>query len=269
MRESPIRGLGRGIRPILVLGLVVVVAAVTACNPRRNLLLAGLPWVESEMSVTRVELRDGYLDATLQNGGGTTLRVFGPASPRCGRVLAAEATVTWTFEGAVGTASRDGERCVATGVGRLEEWRDMRPDPTGLRTTPVPREQATYRRVYADEEVIFLRGRFPLVRLLDWTGLDDTIAVVPNEPACQGPAERGVASLQYYPGGEPALALLSGDRLCPVEALLRPPGRELREPDSGVKSEGLEVAQHVDHLVGEARRVGSIVDPVIEAQGER
>jgi len=222
MRWTPPRVLGRVIGATVVLGLVV---ALGACNPRRNLLLGGLPWVETRMSVTRVELRDGYLDATLRNGGGTTLRIFAPAAPVCARVLSAEATVAWAFEGAVGTASREGERCVAAGMGRLDEWRDMRPEPTGLRTTPVPREQATYRRVYADEEVIFLRGRFPLARLLDWTGLDDTIAVVPNEPACQGPADRGVASLQYYPGGAHALALVSGDRLCPVEGLIRPQGR--------------------------------------------
>jgi hypothetical protein len=190
---------------------------LAACNTERTLYQMGF---DTDVVVTRVEPRGGYLDATLQSGAGT-IRLFVPPTEECRSVLAPETTVEFESVGA-GRVSRDGVECDAAGFGPVEELSRRRPDPT-VATSPIPREQADWQVVHQDTEVSFLRGRFPLSFLVGWSGGEDTIAVVSSAPHCREIAARGVGSLEYRPRGEDTLALVGRDRLCRIEALIRPP----------------------------------------------
>jgi hypothetical protein len=190
-----------------------------ACNTERALYQMGF---DTELVVTRVEPRGGYLDATLRGDAGT-IRLFVPPTEECRRVLAPEASVAFESVGA-GRVTRDGARCEASGFGPVEELSRRRPDPT-VASTAIPREQADWEIVHQDADVSFLRGRFPLSGLVGWAGADDTIAVVSSAPHCREIAARGVGSLEYRPRGEDTLALVGREGLCRVEALIRPPPR--------------------------------------------
>lgn len=212
----------------LALGLLAALALPLApgCGTggaRKAIWQLGIPGVESPFVVTSTTRRGAYLDVTLA-GGGYTLRSFAPASEACLAVLETEERVQWVASGSTGAFRRQGRECRAAGIGSLHEWRARGPRPQTLTETPVPREQASYRAVYRDEDVVMLRGRFPLARLLGWSELGDTIAVVPRTEACDGPASRSTSSMEYRPSGRPVLALVSEHGLFAIVGLLRPQG---------------------------------------------
>ncbi|HET6304869.1 MAG TPA: hypothetical protein VFG80_08810 [Myxococcota bacterium] len=200
-------------------GAAALLAAL-ACNPSRALYQAGLPGVTTSFSVAKVVERGGYLDTILQGRAGE-LRVFAPADETCAAVLAPEASVAFASEGAGGKLERNGQVCRGVGRGSLAEWRERRARPENLETA-VPRAQASYRVVYRDADVVFLRGRFPLAALIGWAEVGDSIAVVPDTEICREPIEAGVASLEYRPVGPNVLALVTRRGLCPIEGLLQP-----------------------------------------------
>jgi hypothetical protein len=206
------------------LGTILTLLPGTGCSWRYHLFQAGIPGVGTRFVVSQVANRGGFLDALLHmERGKNELRIFAPAESSCQAVLQPQARVTWSPSGAVGTLAREGRTCHATGIGSLSAWRQRGPEPIVLGASPVPREHATYHVVYQDPDVIFLRGRFPLASLIGWSGLDDSIAVVPQETPCTAVAAEGVASMQYYPAGTPVLALASGAKLCPIDGLIQPP----------------------------------------------
>jgi hypothetical protein len=201
----------------LALGACLV---LTGCNTERTLHQLGIPGVTSEFRVTRLVERGEYLEATLSGGAGT-LRLYVPPSEACRGVLAPEASVAYAAEGA-GRVTREGEGCDAAGIGPVDELRRRRGDPTSLTTSAIPREQASYRVVYEDEEFTFLRGRFPLAGLVGWSGGEDTIAVVSNAPECRAVAGRSTSSLEFRPRGGNTLTLVSQPQPCLIEGLIRP-----------------------------------------------
>jgi len=215
--------------PSLRIGaLLLTLLSVTAgCNPSRNLFLAGLPGVETRFRVVDVDERYGLLDVHLMGvGHDTRLRTFLPARPDCRAVVAdRERVVRFESTGPAGALASDGAACDAVGIGSLADWRARRPDPVGLGATPIPREPASWRRVYADEETILLRGDFPLASLVGWTYVGDAIAVLPNRPPCREVAERQAGSLEYHPSGRPVLALVGDGGDCPIEGLVQPRAR--------------------------------------------
>jgi hypothetical protein len=168
----------------------------------------------------------GYLEVDLV-GSGLHLDTFTPASEDCAAVLRPEAAVDYVANGPYGVFQRGDQTCDAIGLGSLREWRDRRPSQTNV--VMIPRAQADYKVFHQDAKQVLLRGRFPLGGLLGFTGLDDTIAIVPNIPVCQRPIQSGVASMQFNQNGEFPLVLLSGDGECPITALLQPlPGSEIK-----------------------------------------
>ena len=189
-------------------------------SPQKAGFQLGLPGTRIEASVARVTPRGPYLEALLR-APGLELVSYAPADATCREVLRPEATLTYRFGGTGGSTERAGQRCDAAGIGSLEEWRRRRPQPRTR--SPVPSAPASYRQIYADEQVVLLRGRFPLATLLGWTGSSDTVAVVPNLPICQAPVRAGNATLQYFPAGHEVLALGSEQGRCPVIGLLAPP----------------------------------------------
>lgn len=205
----------------MTFALAILAAALLAsgCSTERTLYQLGF---DTDLVVTRLEPRGGFLDATLE-GEAATLRVFTPPSEACVFVLAREARVAFESVGGAGRVSREGTRCDAAGFGPVEELRRRRGDPTSLTTEAIPREQAVWEVVHEDDEVSFLRGRFPLAGLVGWAGGIDTIAVVSSAPECRDIAARGVGSLEFRPRGGDTLALVGADGLCPIEALIRPP----------------------------------------------
>lgn len=214
-------------RPLFV-GAVTAALLALGCDGRRNVFQADLPWVNSRFVVDQVVERDVLLDAELEmSEGGTRLRVFAPAEGACAEVLQRGRPVVWKPSGAIGTVAAGDADCAVTGIGSLVLWRDRRPQ-AGLRATPIPRAQATFDVVYRDEDVTILRGRFPLTQRVGFSGPADTLAVLPSDERCSGVANDGVASLEFYPTGEPAFALLAEDGRCPVEGWIQPPQQAFR-----------------------------------------
>jgi hypothetical protein len=199
-------------------GLALVAVLAAGCGSGRTGMQLGLPGASVEMSVARVKPRGGFLDTEL-HAGRFTQRTFLPASELCQRVVATETGVQYVSDAPYGTVVRGEDRCDAIGIGSLREWRNRRPRQT---SRVVPSGHATYRVVYRDEEVTFLRGIFPLVGLLGFSGMGDSIAVVPNTPICQRPIESGSSTVEYFHGGRNVLTLSSSEGRCNIEGLIRP-----------------------------------------------
>ena len=195
-----------------------------ACAHSTAVWRMGIRGMSTEFTVESVAARGGYLDERLQ--GDSPLRSFVPDEAACRQITKVGARVRYVWDGAMGSLSEPAGRrsCQAVGIGSLGEWRQTRPDDTGLpQGRGLPREVARYRVVFRDKDVILARGHFPLTRHLGWVGAADAIAVIRNTPACQrGPAATGSASLEYFPAGERVLGLVVKDRWCDVEGLLLP-----------------------------------------------
>lgn len=214
------RGMRRGIEIQLSVGLLALLTTGSlACNTQKAGFQLGVAGAGSDMSVSRVKMRGGFLDTTLA-GSGWSLRTFLPANEVCTRVTRGEASVRYLSSGPYGTVERDGERCEASGMGSLREWRNKQ--PRGGDGSMIPSGRAEYRIVYQDEEVVFLRGRFPQTGRLGFTGMGDTIAVVPNSALCQRPIKAGSSTIEFFPGGRNVLTLSSSEGRCPIEGLIRP-----------------------------------------------
>jgi hypothetical protein len=123
-----------------------------------------------------------------------------------------------------GRFEREGQSCDSVGFGDPLIRRARQPRAGTLQGVPVPREQATYRILYEDADVVLLRGRFPLAFTIGWTGGGDTVAAVENVDRCRGPVEARVASMEYRPAGPNTLALIGDGGLCRIEGLIQPPG---------------------------------------------
>ena len=89
---------------------------------------------------------------------------------------------------------------------------------------PLPARQADYRLEYQDKDLAMLRGRFPLLGLIGWPGMGDTIVLVPQTAACQPLLQKGVATIEYRVAGPDPYVLLAGDKRCPLLGLIQPIG---------------------------------------------
>lgn len=218
-----------------IVGLLAV-ALLLACSPRRTLWELGLGSWTTDLEVVGVTSRFRWLDAILQ-GHGLTLRTFVPDDPICQRVLEPGTVVDYVERGIGGRFVRDDQACDAVGFGAPLVDRARRGRATSLRSTPIPREQATFEIIFQDEEVILARGRFPLARTLGWTGSHDTVAVFPNTARCRLPLERGVASMEYRASGRYTLTLVASDGQCPFHGLIHPGPSERGSEESSSPSE--------------------------------
>ena len=123
--------------------------------------------------------------------------------------------------GPLGQFQADGVDCVPVGIGSLAAWRDERPRP---QVGPLPSKQANYRLEYQDKDVAMLRGMFPLLGLIAWPGLGDTIVVVPQTPPCQALMPQGVATIEYRVAGPDPYVLLDNEKRCALAGLIQPIG---------------------------------------------
>ncbi|MDJ0790163.1 MAG: hypothetical protein QNK05_25495 [Myxococcota bacterium] len=203
----------------LAFPLSCLLACLLACAAPPDGGSAG-PGAAPGASVLGVRERGPYLDVVVQDGDETQRR-FVPVSPDCRFVLTAEARVAFHSSGLAGRFERSGVLCTAVGIGDPLMSRSNR--GRGGMGELIPRGQANFRELYRDDDVILLRGRFPLVERVGFTGGDDCVAVVRNEPACRDAAEEGVASIEFRARGKNTLALVAGRELCRIDLLALPP----------------------------------------------
>ena len=181
---------------------------------------ANLPGMSTSSTVETVVERGPYLDVNISRGG-STQRYFAPASEPCRSLLRAEAAIEYVSLGPLGQFQAGEITCDPIGIGSLAAWRDQRPRPE---VGPLPARQANYALEYQDEDLAMLRGRFPLLGLIGWPGMGDTLVLLPKTQPCQALIGRGVATIEYRVVGPDPYVLLDGDQRCAILGLIQPIG---------------------------------------------
>ena len=179
---------------------------------------AGVPGTSISASVSDVAQRGAFLDARVV-AGGFDFRLFFPNNDACRGLLEDPVGLDFTWLGLFGRISNDVATCEAVGILSLRALRDRRPRG---RQEPLPRAPAHYQLVYRDADLAQLRGRFPLARVLGFSGSMDLIAVVPNEEVCTKVMASETSSMEFRASGPRPLVLLDAGRLCPVLGLVHP-----------------------------------------------
>lgn len=210
LASDPMRG-----RAAAVLGAVALLGCSRDVLPSGRQLVwgASVPGSTTPARVTSVAVRGDYLDAVLESEV-FRLRFLLPDTERCRGVVERDAQVDFVRLRLFGVVKRGQERCEPVGIADLAAWRDQRTRPR--RFDPLPRAQATFYVTYSDEEVVLVRGRFPLATEIGLTGSSDLVAMLPNAPECLGPLEEGVASMEFRDAGAPAYVLVASEGLCPL-----------------------------------------------------
>jgi hypothetical protein len=150
--------------------------------------------------------------------GNSTQRFFTLANEPCLSVLRPEAAVDYVSLGPLGQFRAGDLRCDPVGIGSLAAWRDQRPRHRG---GPLPVGQANYRVEYQDQDLAMLRGRFPLLGMIGWPGMGDTIVLVPQAPPCQALLERSTATIQFRVAGPDPFVLFNAGQHCAVLGLVQ------------------------------------------------
>jgi hypothetical protein len=194
------------------------------CSTSLARTMPGLPFMSAPSHVGIVEAHGPYLDARI--GNGKELRLLFPATEQCQKVVTPEAPVEYTQSGRAGVVEGEAGRCEAVGIIDLAQWRDRRPrsGPLGV-SAGIPRDTATFRTMYEDEDVILLRGRFLIAAEIGWIG-DDTVALLPNSAACRPHVQRGEATVQFHVSSKIAFRLV-GEGECPILGFALPPTTSL------------------------------------------
>ncbi len=206
---------GRGVRALLGLALLAGCSSERVQQAQR---IAGVPGAATPVRVHSVVERNGYLDVTIE-GPKVPPRLFFLADDPCRLILVEGARAEYVLSGGWGRLRAGATVCDPVGIGALGFWRGRGPRRLGR---PNPTAQATYRVVYRDAEVIFLRGNFPLTGPVRWPGYGDTIAVVPVGPLCRELLDRTTATVEFRLLGPDALVLLTRAGRCPILGLLSP-----------------------------------------------
>jgi hypothetical protein len=175
-------------------------------------LKGNAPRAATTARVTQVTLRAAYLDATLESSD-WSLRFFFPATKACARVIRRDARVEYRTGGPVGEVQSGGEACDPVGIVSLPEWRDRRARSPG---GPLPSFTARFKSIYTDDDLILVRGRFPLMGEIGWDRGDDAVAVLPREQGCNDVLSRGVAPMEFHAEGPQVFTLVSEAGSCPV-----------------------------------------------------
>lgn len=226
------RTMGRRLRSLaLRVGLAALAISGLACagGPGKARETTGRvarpPDPRWETVVVSARPRGAYLEVRLV-GVDVDLTLIFPATELCAETLAPASSATWQQSGHFGyVRGAGGEKCTAVGVASLRAWRATRGPSTAL-GQPFPPETAHYEVVHRDEEVVQLRGRFPLTYLAAIPGGVDIVAFVPNSEACRRPIEDGEAMLAYRDSGPVSFQLGAACRVTgfarPVRALGAP-----------------------------------------------
>jgi len=161
-----------------------------------------------------------YLAATLSGQRGTW-RFFFPAAGVCGDLLSGGGVLWYRMRGSFGTLQGEGSAlCEPVGIASLAYWRDAQPRQRESRLAP--RVQAAFDPLHAGGGHLLVRGRFPLALEIRWPMPTDTVAVLPDTPACRDQLLRTTSTLEFHAQG-PEVFVLVGDRgECPIEGFAAP-----------------------------------------------
>jgi hypothetical protein len=204
-------------RQAVSIGVAATVAGclALACTTDELVVQSGIPGARASAAVALVAERGDWLDLTSQSGGRET-RFFVPNDEACRSLFAGEQVVTYSNSGGrFGSLQAGDQTCSPVGVLSLAQWRDRRPRRQSA--SIIPRSRAEFReRVYLDEDLVLIRGRFPQAAQIEIVGTDDLIAVIPNIPECQGFEVPGESSIEFRATGRQPFTLINGRQLCPL-----------------------------------------------------
>ena len=168
----------------------------------------------SLVRVSEVATIGPYLDATLASPR-FALRFFFPRSADCLAMIRPGAELRYLRVGSLGSVvNGEKRRCEPIGVASLREWRDREPRQ---RSSPIaPRVQVEFHTLFEGEELVLVRGRFPLALEIRWPAAMDTVAVLPAGPGCDEARRAGKATMEYRATGPDPFLLLGEEGSCPI-----------------------------------------------------
>lgn len=173
-----------------------------------------------------------YLDATLHeptpSGEPRVRRFFFPRSADCQALLVEGAERLYVTKGAFGRLrGDDGARCEPLGVASLAEWRDSLPRRRSQYL--VPRVQAAFAPLPGTPApgpegggLLLVRGRFPLALEIRWPEPMDSVAVLPDRPACRALLAADTATMAFHAKGPDVFVLEGEGGPCPIVGLAIP-----------------------------------------------
>ena len=191
-------------------GLVALACAATppAAEPERP------PQARSLVRLSEVAAIGPYLDATLSNQR-FSLRFFFPRSEDCLALIRSGAERRYLPIGSLGSVvDEEKRRCEAIGVASLREWRDDQPRRRAPHLTP--RVQVAFRTIFEGEDLVLVRGRFPLALEIHWPAAMDTVVMLPAGPVCDEARQRGKATMEYHATGPEPFLLVGEEGSCPI-----------------------------------------------------
>lgn len=205
----------------LTAALLLAILTAAGCSKDQVVMQTGLPGARAAASLALAGERGDYLDVVMASGG-LRYRFFLPNDDACRALFADELAVTYAHTGPFGRLQAGETTCDPIGILSLAEWRDRRSRP--ITRSPVPRSRAELReRVYVDEELALIRGRYLLAGAIGFTGGGDAIAVVPNVAECRSLPVPGTATMEFRPAGKQAYSLINSGQLCPILGFVKPP----------------------------------------------
>ena len=202
-------------------GLLVLIGLAAACGQVRVAERHQVPFTATTMSVERVIERGYWLEVTLLSPRLNRLFYFARDEP-CREILEQGTEIPYRRTGGFGFVAKGELRCDVAGIGQLRQWRGSRVRAGTGTSRARPRRRANYRSFWSDEEIVMLRGDFPLATMVSWPRADDTIAVFKREERCSRTLERGSAFIEFNPNGPSPLILVQEGGGCALEGLIRP-----------------------------------------------
>lgn len=201
--------------------MLAVAVLVIGCTHEQVVMQTGLPGARAAAELSLVKERGDYLDVRMESGG-FSYRFFLPADEACRAMLVDGQAVTYANVGPFGRLQAGDTVCDPVGVLSLAAWRDR--GPRRSRSEVIPRSRADLdERIYVDDDLTLVRGRYRLAGLIGFVGGADSIAVIPSVPECRDLAIPGTASMEFRDVGEKPYVLVEGGRLCPVIGFVQPP----------------------------------------------
>jgi len=210
----------RASRTIAALACLALAGCETARSVAGDVAYDLNPLASTALTVQTVEVHGPYLVAEL-SGRREQLRILAPAGAACASVLRPEAALEYAKFGVFGRVTHGEAGCDLAGVASLAEWRDRQPR---RRAGVVPSATARFVPVHRDEQVLLLRGRFPLASRVGIPAAYDLVAMVPNDAACGAVAARGEATLEFRPAGDTPFRMMADDAACVVSGFAIPIG---------------------------------------------
>jgi hypothetical protein len=195
-----------------------------ACTGDELVVQSGIPGARASSEVRLVAERGELLDVNSETGGRET-RFLVPNDDDCRHLFVGEQPVSYSNSGGRFGSFHAGDRsCEPVGVLSLVQWRDRR--PRNQNASVIPRARAELReRIYRDDDVELIRGRFPLAAQIGITGAQDLIAVIPVTAECADLPVPGSLSMEFRQVGRQPFTLIHEGRRCTLQgfALAPPP----------------------------------------------